>query len=84
MSRLVGRPGIRATRVCQLRPVGTTSMTSRGMICERCACTSTIGASPDTVTVSSRAPTRISTSIVSAKFAGSASSSRTVVEKPEG
>ena len=83
MSRVVWTPGISATRVCQLRPVGTASMTSRGITCERCACcTSTSGASPDTVMVSSRAPTSISTSIVIAKLAGSASSSRMTVEKP--
>ena len=83
MSRLVRTPGISATRVCQLRPVGTASMTSRGMTCVRCACcTSTMGASPVTVMVSSRAPTSISTSIVIAKSDGSASPSRTTVEKP--
>ena len=58
-------------------------MMSRVMTCVREACvTSTSGVCPETVMVSSSAPTFISALIVETKFAGSSTLSRTTVEKP--
>jgi hypothetical protein len=51
--------------VVAVLPDGTVSSTSRSITrCLVALCTSTSGATPVTVTVSSRAPTRISASIV--------------------
>ncbi len=50
--------------------------------CRLALCTSTIGLSPVTVTVSSSAPTRMSVFTVDTKSAGSSSPSRLIVLNP--
>ena len=76
-------PGINWAVDCMLRPVGMASSTSRvstsALVTD---CTSTTGASPETVTVSSRAPTDSSASRFSTKPAGNSCCSTTTVEKP--
>ena len=68
---------------CPVREVGIESSTSRSSTCIRAAdCTSTTDDSPDTVTLSSSAPTESSTFTVAVKSAGSSSSSRMTVPKP--
>src|SRR4029450_2793790 len=63
--------------------VGTASSTSRGMTCALLLlCTSTTGDSPDTVTVSSTAPTFRSALIVAVKLDCSSTPSRLTVENP--
>ena len=65
------------------RPVGIASSTSRESTSDWVTdCTSTTGASPETVTVSSRAPTDSSASRVSVKPAGNSWFSTRTVEKP--
>ena len=66
-----------------LRPVGSASCTSRVSTSVRCTCcTSTTGDWPETVTLSSSAPTDRATSMSIAKPAASTSSSRTWVPNP--
>ncbi len=68
---------------CVLRGVGSASMTSRWMTSVRAAlCTSTMGASPETVTVSSRAPTDSAPLMVTLVDAWTSMPSCTKVEKP--
>ena len=56
---------------------------SRPSVTVRAACcVSTVGVSPDTVMLSSRLPTFISTLMVATKFVGSSTASRIEVEKP--
>ena len=62
---------------------GSDSMSSVFIcVCRRVLCTSTIGLSPVTVTVSSSVPTRNSALTVDTKSAGSTRPSRTKVLKP--
>ena len=66
-----------------LRETGSVSMTSRVMTCVRDACcTSTCGVSPETVMVSSSAPTFRSALIVMTTSDGTSMPSRTTVLKP--
>ena len=76
-------PGIRVAAVNCVRPVGIDCSTSSPMTrCLVALCTSTIGDSPVTVTVSSTAPTRISGLIVAANEPASSMPSRRTVLKP--
>ena len=60
-----------------VRPVGIESIASRFSTCVWTAvCTSTVGASPVTVSVSSRLPTFMSALMVIVNCAGSSSASR--------
>ncbi len=64
-------------------PVGTASSSACGSTCcVTACCTSTTGDAPDTVTVSSSAPTRSSALTGAVKFAGSSTPSRFTVENP--
>ncbi len=66
-----------------LRDTGSVSIASREIVCVREACcTSTCGAWPETVTVSSSAPTFISVFTVAMKSAGKSMRSRTTVLNP--
>ena len=66
-----------------LRPVGSTSSTSRVMTVRAVMlCVSTIGDSPVTVIVSSTAPTFISALTVAVKFEVSSMPSRDTVANP--
>ena len=68
---------------CRLCPVGIASRVARSSTSARAFVrTSTTGAAPDTVTVSSSPPTESSPSIVIVKPAGRSSPSRTTVENP--
>ena len=70
-------PGTSAAAVCAVRPVGTASRTSRLRTCDLAAVwMSTTGDEPETVTVSSSAPTVISALTVAVKFDGSSRPSR--------
>ena len=61
-------PGTRATAAKNVRPVGTASSSSRSITVVRCTlCTSTVGDSPETVTVSWRLPTLSSALTVAVK-----------------
>ena len=63
--------------------VGTSVMTSRdSCTCLTLVCTSTMGAAPDTVTLSCSAPTVSSILMVATKLAPSSTPSRTWVLKP--
>ena len=63
-------PGSSAPSVGMLRPVGTASSTCRlSTTCCTAFCTSTTGEAPETVTVSSSAPTRRSALMVAVKLA---------------
>ena len=76
-------PGINCAVDCRLRPVGMASSTSRSSTSAWLIdCTSTTGASPETVTVSSRAPTDSTASTVAVKPPGSSWFSTRTVEKP--
>ena len=76
-------PTINCAVDCMLRPVGMASSTSvSSTSTRRVDCTSTTGASPETVIVSSRAPTDSSASTVTVKPAGSSWFSTMTVEKP--
>ena len=76
-------PGTMLPTDMMLRVVGSESMMSRVSTCVRAACgTSTSGVWPDTVIVSSSAPTFMSALTVAVKFAGSSMPSRTTVENP--
>ena len=69
--------------VVAVRPDGTVSSTSRSITrCLVALCTSTSGASPVTVTVSSRAPTRISASIAAINEPVNSTPSRRNTLKP--
>jgi hypothetical protein len=64
-------------------PVGTASSSACGSTCcVTACCTSTTGDAPETVTVSSSAPTRSSPLTGAVKLAGSSTPSRFTVEKP--
>jgi hypothetical protein len=66
-----------------LRETGSVSMMSRVSTCVRDAdCTSTCGVSPETVIVSSSAPTFMSALIVMTTSDGTSTASRTTVLKP--
>ena len=66
-----------------LREIGSESMTSRAITVVRVACcTSTCGAVPETLIVSSSEPTFISALTVAVKFDGRSTPSRTTVPKP--
>ena len=66
-----------------LRVVGSASMMSRVNTTAREACeTSTVGVAPDTVTVSSSAPTFNSAFTVAVKLPGRSTAARTTVENP--
>ena len=72
MSGVLGRtPGTITARPMTLREIGSESMTSRAITVVRVACcTSTCGAVPDTLIVSSSEPTFISALTVAVKFDG--------------
>ncbi len=77
-------PGISTPAAAMLRAIGMVSSTSR-VITRRCDptfCTSTRGDDPETVIVSSTAPTRISTLTFAVKFSPSSTPSRRTVLKP--
>ena len=68
---------------CRLRPVGMASSTSRSSTSAWLIdCTSTTGASPETVTVSSSAPTDSTASTLAVNPAGNSCCSTRTVEKP--
>ncbi len=76
-------PGISTPRFTKYLPVGIASTVSLvNTVCRCTPCTSTIGASPVTVIVSSWAPTRISTLIVAVKSPAIVMPSRFTVLKP--
>ena len=76
-------PGMIAWMPPTFREEGIAARTSRSRICcDRVLCTSTIGDSPVTVTVSSSVPTRRSTFTVATKFPDSSIPSRLTVLKP--
>jgi hypothetical protein len=66
-----------------VRPVGSVDSSSRSMTVVRCVlCTSTVGASPVTVTVSWTLPTFSSALTVAVKFDGKGIASLTKEENP--
>ena len=75
-------PGVSAAKASSVLLVGTVSSASR-VICFRVVvfCTSTTGLCPETVTVSSSAPMRISALTVAVKLAASSTPSRLNVLK---
>ncbi len=76
-------PGDRTPIDMTLRETGSVSMMSRVMTCVRDACcTSTCGVSPETVIVSSSAPTFMSALIVTTTSDGTSMFSRATVLKP--
>ena len=76
-------PGTKLPTDMMLRVDGSESMMSRVSTCVLAACcTSTSGVCPETVIVSSRAPTFMSALIVAVKLAGNSTLSRTTVWKP--
>src|SRR5262249_52258573 len=76
-------PGSSTPRFCTSRPVGTASMTAWSSTCCRVVlCTSTIGVSPVTVSVSSTAPTLRSTLTVAVNAPLNSTPSRLTVLKP--
>lgn len=80
---LVVMPGESTPSAQMLRPAGIVSMISRSTIHRRAVfCTSTVGASPTTVTVSSTAPTRRSAFTVAVKLPVSSTPSRRSVLNP--
>ena len=83
MPPAIDTPGISVARFLSLRPVGIASMIS--WLSTRCCvvfCTSTIGDSPVTVTVSEISPTRRSALIVAENDPCSSTPSRLTLEKP--
>ena len=76
-------PGTRFMMLWYTRAVGMAPMMSLVSVCWRFTlCTSTIGVSPDTVTVSSTAPTRKSALTVAVNVPVSSMPSRLAVLKP--
>ena len=76
-------PGARMPIDMTLRETGSVSMMSRVMTCVRDACwTSICAVWPDTVIVSSSAPTFRSALAVTTTSDGTSTASRTTVEKP--
>ena len=76
-------PGTRTPKLLKDLPVGMVSMISRVMTAACCTFwTSTSGAAPETVIVSSRVPTANRPSTVTVAIPLSATSSRTKVLKP--
>ena len=83
-SEAVDVPGMSTARFeNDLDPVGTASMVSRRRtVCWMTFCTSTVGAAPDTVMVSSTAPTRSSALTVAVNEAGRSIPSRLTTLNP--